>query len=175
MENEDYLDKQQKLEQDNFLLKSKLIAKGGMVSDSPELHPEIENRFLQNVIDFDSAPTKPVHEILGINPAMFPHPDKLHSQELEAKFNELLDIMAEHDFYYELVEDLPIEIGYKYLVEEFLFEEEQVLPKGWRCHVNGCGGYCPGCFQLDYCKIWSETWTKEELEEEQKYIQNELL
>lgn len=173
MSSDEHLDEKQKLAQENFVLKSKLIAKGSTLSESPEVSPEIENQFLQNVIDFENAPTKPMYEIMGIDPANFPPAEQLNQFDLQLKFIELVNILEEHNFIYELGKDLPISIAYKYLVEKFLSDEGQVMQKGWRYHINGCDGYCPDCFQLDYCKIWDEIWTKEEIEEERKKIQTD--
>ena len=92
---------------------------------------------------------------------------------MEIKFDLLLQIMSEHNFIYELSEKLPINIAYRYLIEEFLHDFENVLPDGWRCHVNGCGGDCPSCFQLDYCDLKDDIWPKEELDAERLKRQRE--
>ena len=61
-----------------------------------------------------------------------------------------------YNFVLELSEKLPVLEVYRYLTEIFLHEEETVLTKGWVCHITGCVGDCPSCFQLDYCEFKPE-------------------
>jgi len=160
--------KQKQLEQDNFVLKSKILAMGGQLGTETELPAETENEFFRQIIAIENAPLKPTYEILEINLKDFPPVDQLSEEQLQQKFNALMDILDNHSFYYDLREGLPIEIAYKYLTEDFLLQETEIMPEGWVTHIDGCGGWCPSCFQLDYCDIWQETWTKEEIEKERK-------
>lgn len=169
----DELNEEGELEQENLFLKDKIIQKGGHIEKLADIEPEIENQFLKNVLAFEEAEEKRVFEILGINPNDFPPVNRLTQEELQSKFELLIEIMAEHNFIYELTEDLPISIAYRYLTEEFLHEFESVLPDGWMCHVNGCGGDCPSCFQADYCQIKDDIWSREELEAERLRRQEE--
>ena len=157
---------EEKSEQENVSLKAKIVQKDGYVQALPEINPKIENQFLKNVLAFEEAEEKHVYEILGVNPKDFPPASCLSDEELRLKFEWLIQIMSEHNFIYELAENLPISVAYRYLTEEFLYEFETVLSDGWACHVHGCGGDCPGCFQADYCEIKDEIWSKEELEAE---------
>ena len=164
----DHLENQQKLEQENFLLKSKIIARGGNLDSSDNLSAEIENKFLENVMAIEDAPDAPVYKILKVNPEDFPPKDQLSQKQLKAKLDHLLEIMAEHNMFCEFAGDLPDDIAYNHLSQEFLFEVEQIMPDGWVLHINGCDGWCPDCFQLDYCTSWKDTWTEEELKKEQQ-------
>ena len=59
----DELNEKEKLEQENFLLKSKIIIKGGDFQKFSDIDPEIENQFLKNIMAFEEGEVKPVHEI----------------------------------------------------------------------------------------------------------------
>ena len=162
----DEIREEEKLEQENVSLKAKIVQKDGYIQTYSDINPKIENQFLKNVLAFEEAEEKHVYEILGVNPNDFPPASCLSDEELRLKFELLIQIMSEHNFIYELAENLPISVAYRYLTEEFLYEFETVLPDGCICHVHGCGGDCPGCFQADYCEIKDEIWSKEELEAE---------
>ncbi len=107
---------------------------------------------------------KPVYEILGIDLADFPPSSQLSAAEVSDHFDKLIEIMREHQFSYELQEDLPQELAYNYLVTDFLYRSEHVLPKTIVSHVTGCDGWCPTCFQIEYCRIKDEIWTTEDLQ-----------
>ena len=107
---------------------------------------------------------KPVHEILGIQPADFPPSSQLAPNEVRDHFNRLIKIMREHQFSYEMQEDLPLELAYNYLVTDFLYRSEQVLPKTVVSHVTGCDGWCPTCFQVEYCRVKDGIWSTEDLQ-----------
>ncbi|MCA9732944.1 hypothetical protein KC799_12490 [candidate division KSB1 bacterium] len=143
---------QKKLEQDNFLLKSKIIARGGELKEFPKLSPKIENKFLQNVIDFEDAPTKPVWAIVGIDPDDYPPSAGLSHEEMLQKLNDLVFVFAQNGFIYDLADDLPPKLAYEYFIDQFLYSETKQLPEGWRTHIDGCDGDCNECFQLPYCK-----------------------
>ena len=32
------------------------------------------------------------------------------------------------------------------------------IPEGAALHYNGCGGWCPDCFQKEYCETRKELW-----------------
>ncbi|MBU0763635.1 MAG: hypothetical protein KJ607_02245, partial [Bacteroidetes bacterium] len=166
MEDFDELSEQEKIEQENFFLKAKLMINKGLLHESKDLDPYIENQFLQNIIDVENAERKPVYEVLGIDPKDFPPSDRLTEEELTGKLEELLDIMAEHGFVCDLSDKLPEALVYEHLIEEYLYEITDVLPEGWVTHIDGCTGDCPSCFQADYCRSCRDIWTHEELEEE---------
>ncbi len=169
------LDNEKKLAQENFLLKAKLMTKDGFYGQINELDPEIENKFLKNVLAFENAEQKRVFEILGVEPKDFPPGARLSEKEIKTKFNQLVDIMAAHNFVYELSKDLPLPLAYEYLRGDFLHDMETVMMGGWSTHVDGCTGDCPSCFQQDYCQTKSEIWTANELEAEKKQRREEKL
>ncbi len=52
------LSEREKLEQENFLLKSKIAIKGGDFQKFSDIDPEIENQFLKNIMAFEEAEIK---------------------------------------------------------------------------------------------------------------------
>lgn len=164
----DELNEKEKLEQENFLLKSKIIIKGGDFQKFSDIDPEIENQFLKNIMAFEEGEVKPVHEILGIDSDDFPPAEKLSKVELKSRFEMLLKILEEHNCSYDVSEKVPLEVSYNFLTQEYLHEISEVMPAGFGWHIDGCSGDCPSCFQLDYCNIKDEIWGQEELKAEIK-------
>jgi len=54
----------------------------------------------------------------------------------------------------------------KYELLRDYFEDEFHYMPGFTTMIDFCTGWCPDCKILDYCDIWEETWTKEEIEKE---------
>jgi len=108
----------------------------------------------------------PVFEILNVDPRDYPPVESLKPRTIKRKLKRLERILLRNNFILELSEKLPAAEAYRYLTEFFLYEEEKALTGDWACHITGCGGYCPGCFQLNYCDLKDEIWTKEELDAE---------
>ncbi len=161
------LSPEEELHQENFVLKSKIILKGGIMSDMSEMDPSIENIFLKNVMAFEEAEYKPVFEIIGIKMEDFPKAETLSKEEIEKYLKEIIEHLEEHNMLFELKENVPAKISYKFLTEDYLFEETEVIP-GFTMHIDGCSGDCPGCFQLHYCDSKDDVWPPEELEAEIK-------
>ncbi len=169
------LSKEEKIEQENFVLKSKLITQGGIFSENPNSDPEIENMFLKNVIAFEEAVCKPVFEIIGVNPKDFPPADSLTKDEIITKFNALVLIFNEHEISFGVNDNVPVEIAYRFLAEDYLLSESQDLPPGFGYTIDGCCGDCPDCFQADYCTSINYIWSPEELEAERQRRKEEGL
>ena len=62
-QNED-LSPKEKLDQENFVLKSKIITKGGIYQENADIDPEIENIFLKRI---DSSLSGDIPEISACN------------------------------------------------------------------------------------------------------------
>jgi len=162
------LSPEEKIEQENFVLKSKIITQGGIFSENSDLDPEIENMFLKRVMAFEEAAYKPVFEIIGVDPADFPPADTLSKDEIKAAFNKLIRIFDEHGISWGVNENVPVELSYRFLTEDYLLSESQDLPPDFGCTIDGCSGDCPSCFQADYCENKDDTWPPDELEAERK-------
>ena len=162
----------EKLEQENFVMKSKLLIKGAILDSSNSIDPEIENTFLKNVFAFEEAEYKPVYKIIDVNPNDFPAADTLSNKEIEKNYERLVELLEKHNMYVDLQEGVPLRIVYKHLIEEHLFEETQDVP-GFDTFIDGCSGDCPGCFQMDYCNIKDDIWPPEKLKAEIKRREQE--
>jgi hypothetical protein len=165
--NED-LSPEEKIEQENFLLKSKIITQGGIFAEDSDLDPEIENMFLKRVMAFEEAEYKPVFEIIGVDLADFPPADTLTKDELAAAFKKLIQIFDEHGISWGVKEAVPVEVSYRFLTEDYLLSESQDVPADFGWTIDGCSGDCPDCFQADYCKTKDDIWPPEELDAERK-------
>ena len=162
------LSEKEKLEQENFFLKSKIVLNNGVYEQFGDLDPEIENQFLKNIFAVENAEQKPVYVVLGVKPTDFPPSEQLSQEEITIKLEQFINILEERGFAYSLVNKLPDEIAYDYLTKEFLFDNTDVMPEGWVQHLDGCGGDCPSCFQANYCDSKNETWSPEEFDAEIK-------
>ena len=143
---------QRMLEQNNFLIKSKIIAQGAEIDESPEMPVELENQFLAGVLEVEAAPRKPAWRIIGITPEDFPHSSSLSPKQIEDKFIFLVKKMQKRGFVYDLAHNLPVEIAYDFLTQEFFHYPVHTLENGWQIFVDGCDGQCPDCFQARYCQ-----------------------
>ncbi len=167
MENEDS-GQEEKIEQENFFLKSKLIMQGGIFSENSTVPPKIENMFLKRELAVEEAETKPVFEIIGVNPKDFPPVDTLTRDEIGEALKKLVLIFNEHGISYGVNEKIPVELSYKFLTEDYLLSVSQDLPPGFGWTIDGCSGDCPDCFQADFCESKNDTWKPEELIAERK-------
>lgn len=88
-------------------------------------------------------------------------PDVLTDEEIEAELHRLFTHMKDSPFCLELVEDLPARLVYV-LIREALEQEFEFIAAGsW--HIDGCGGYCPGCVQRPWCEAGgSLRWPEDE-------------
>ncbi len=149
------------------MLKSKLNLKGGSFREEHGVPPEIENAFLKNVLEFEETEPIPMYQYLHIKPDTFPAEKDLNGKELEEQYNQLEQLLNAHNIVIDLQPDLPRRFAYKFLTEEVLYEK-YVFIEGMTLHLDGCTGYCPDCFQLDYCDVKDEFWSKGEIEREQR-------
>ncbi len=153
-----------KIIQENILLKARILLKGGHFSQFKEIPPKIENEFLKQVLAFEEAEPQPLYQVLGISPDAYPPPEQLTEKELQEKYQDLMMQLESHQISVDLKEGLPLRKIYQYLVEE-LQEKFTIIP-GMELHLDGCSGWCPDCFQVDYCDAKDDFWTREELERE---------
>lgn len=97
------LSRQDRIRADNDYMKLKLMLERGahfcVSSDGKDLPPELENRFLRNVLEFESMSENTafisVFEKLG-RPTRFPLASQLDDVALESEWKELLTCLNEH-------------------------------------------------------------------------------
>ena len=162
------LSPEEKIDQENFVLKSKILTKGGNFSEFADIDPEMENMFLKRVMAFEEAEYKPTYEIIGVDPKDFPPVELLNETEIKEEFDKLIKIFEDHGIEWGVSDNVPVEISYRFLTEDYLLSESQDLPKDFGWTIDGCSGDCPSCFQADYCASKNELWPEEELKAERK-------
>lgn len=168
-EKEPNLNEEEKIKQENLLLQSKIILKGGIFSETGNLPPEIENQFLKNILAFENAERKPVAEIIGVKQADFPTEESLSDSEVSRKLNEILMFFKKHEITLDLNKNIPDRVIYKFLTEEYLFDNAEAYPEGiGGLFIDGCSGDCPSCFQIEYCSSKDDIWPPDELAAEIK-------
>ncbi|MEZ4684478.1 MAG: hypothetical protein R2932_60725, partial [Caldilineaceae bacterium] len=86
---------------------------------------------------------------------------QLTDEAIAEEVDTLLDHLANVNVAVELEDELPLGLLYDHLLE-ILEEEFDILVAGtW--HIDGCSGYCPGCFQRPWCDFGqSSCWREDE-------------
>ncbi len=88
-------------------------------------------------------------------------PEELTDEEIGTALEALEAVMSEVGYGISLNEGIPPRLVYEYLVEH-LSETVELDPGGGWC-VDGCSGYCPGCFQRPWCEFGAGScWTEDE-------------
>ena len=76
-------------------------------------------------------------------------PQELSDEEIGTALEQLEEALYEAGYGVSLNAGIPARLVYEYLVES-LGETFELDPGGgW--YLDGCGGYCPGCFQRPWC------------------------
>jgi hypothetical protein len=93
----------------------------------------------------------------------------LTGQELKKEVRNLIAALDEIGFGFGLNQDIPDRIVYEYIWETL--EEEQDLDDGGGWFIDGCSGYCPGCFQRPWCDTGQKgSWKEDEAAEKMHLI-----
>ena len=106
----------------------------------------------------------PVHLTVfeQLSPRYIPkNPHELSEKELASELEYLEKALYKIRICVDLNEDVPLQLIYENLID-MMNEEFTLMIEGF-CHINGCGGYCPGCFQRPWCQSGSEScWPEDE-------------
>ncbi len=153
------------LELENQALELDIQMMGGTLlrfARPDDFDDKMYNTFLRNVIEYEkkqketSRPGKLIQSIFP-DGFIFPPVNELSKKLLKDKLNAIEKILGAHNIRLELVDGLPDEIAYQYVIENILPEALEVptnpnssLSDVW----NGCSGDCPDCLQKDYCDIY---------------------
>ena len=86
-------------------------------------------------------------------------PEDLNDEKLMPELQKLIDHLDKLGMGLSFVNDVPPRLVYWHLYEILEEEFELLTEGGW--HLDGCSGYCPGCFQRPWCEsgtscCWSE-------------------
>jgi len=147
------------LEIENELLKERLGLSDFCSYFAADMAPPVLNDFLRHISFMeDIGPQKPIRSLFPPN-TTFPPAEEITETELVGRVEFLEDILMDNGILLELSPTLPADITYKYIVEEMLPDLiPDNIPERGALHYNGCGGWCPGCFQKDYCEMKKELW-----------------
>lgn len=103
--------------------------------------------------------------------------DDLSNEAAEQALDHLIEHLAKVGLGVSVNEEIPAKLLYKELRHYSKEEQEVSEPMGgWT--YDGCGGYCPGCFQRPWCNTGQDMcWTEDEeagkmhlIEEVQEYV-----
>ena len=129
-----------RLQAENEVLKLKLEMEHGMTgSETGDLSPIVENKFLKNVWEFENAfknaKRVKLHDFIG-KPA-FKKAEELSKREISSELERLEKVMAKHQVALDCICNYPDETIYRFVTEE-LFEHEvdDVRIKGMFTHFT---------------------------------------
>ena len=123
--------------------------------------------FEKAMLAFENCEDKPIFEIINVDPKNYPSPDTLTEKQVKRKYSKLKRKLEKNSYVLEFSGKIPVLDVYRYLACTLLYEEDPAfVPKGYTCHINGCHGDCPDCFQLNYCEVKYDSWTDEDLKKE---------
>jgi hypothetical protein len=93
----------------------------------------------------------------------FKKPEELSDEELPAALEQLCEAIENTGTGLSL-NDIPDRLLYTYLIDRLGDTFELSNPKGFGgWNIDGCSGYCPGCFQRPWCESGqSSCWTEDE-------------
>lgn len=120
-------DPQENLRIENEILRLKMQAQSGALfgATSNDLSPEIENKFLLHVQQFEDAwknvKNVKVYDLIGKPP--FKHPDQLSANEFKAELEKVLKLLNEHNINLNVLGQYQPDTIYRFIIEE-LFEHE---------------------------------------------------
>jgi len=109
---------------------------------------------------------KPVRQKLSemlLQTTAFRMAGAIGDDEIEAELKCLENALDQAGYRHSLNPDVPARLVYAYLYKmlDETFEVDEPGEGGW-C-IDGCSGYCPGCFQRPWCEFGeSSCWTEDE-------------
>lgn len=88
-------------------------------------------------------------------------PELLSEEEIALELEKLAKVLLKAGCSVNLHEGTPIRLQYDFLVETL--DEIFELGAGGYWHLDGCDGYCPGCFQRLWCDVGDRScWPEDE-------------
>jgi len=87
--------------------------------------------------------------------------EDLTDGEIFKELEKLIKALAKLHFSVDFKRELPPRLAYINLLD-MLEDEFDLIADGW-WHLDGCTGYCPGCFQRPWCDSGcTSCWTEDE-------------
>jgi hypothetical protein len=152
------------LEIDNELLMQQLGLSEGSIFKSEDASPYIQNQFLRHIQAFQEMEGGPQRVLSTIFPDGFEFPpvESLDRAQLKEKLRAIEEVLGEHRIFLDLAPSLPDKMVYEYIIKEVIHQPISLeFPKGFALHFDGCDGYCPGCFQRDFCEHRIDDWSED--------------
>ena len=161
---EDWKSKSEKdldLELENQALELNIKLRGGKeIIRNENLDPRLHNTFLKNIEAYEELDKEPKRTIKSLFPEDFSFPDvtTIATQDLNDLLDDIYCILNQNNVEISLVGKLPERLIYQYLIKEVIPNEVTYAMQydGFVHIIDGCDGYCPECFQKDYCKTSEE-------------------
>jgi len=91
--------------------------------------------------------------------------EQLTDEELRTALERVEKILATRGVVIDLCGGIPDRVAYEYLRESLADSEFEFMGPATTCHLDGCTGYCPGCFQRPWCATGRDEAWPEDLEE----------
>lgn len=145
----------------------KLAGGEGNAFVSDDCPPEIAETFLQNIVDYETAPVSTSFEELQKAGIELPPPESLSDEQVTAKLWEAIHALARHSTYLTCTDHLSDRQLYEHLWSDVLREAGPMMPpgSGWVQHIDILGGCSEEDIRL-YLKYyadeeWRQHWLKE--------------
>jgi len=133
----------------------------------PFLEISEDEECLRGVMEYESTEPKPMQEWFGIDKANFPPAEKLTKEELELMVDEILKLWHAYNFDAVLPENLPADIAYKVLVDNF--DKPVIWVSEGIIGIEFCDYEPENCpFPEEYCmcKDFKRNFDMEDIEED---------
>lgn len=87
----------------------------------------------------------------------------LTDEEIVDRMCELTGRLADRQVIVEYQDGVPLKLAYSELRRNLLESEFEIMAPGTTCHLTGCTGYCPDCFQRPWCEMGKDlSWPEDE-------------
>ncbi len=80
----------------------------------------------------------------------------LSDSEIEKALKTVVKNLAKRNMLVEFQPGIPARLVYSYLRDELDRQSFEFLAPGTTCHLDGCHGSCPDCFQRPWCDLAGE-------------------
>jgi hypothetical protein len=118
--------------------------------EKPYLDISEDDECLRGVMEYESTEPKPMQEWFGIDKINFPATEKLTKEELKLMVDEILKLWHAYNFDAVLPENLPADVAYKVLIDNF--DKPIVWVSEGRVGIEFCDYETENCpFPEEYC------------------------
>ncbi len=122
--------------------------------------------FEAKMFAIETAPDISPKKLFGVGFEELPPAEMLSEQQMEQLIDAITEMWEEFNIGVAFKDNMPVKLQYE-LVRETFAEDIHYMPGSSFTH-DFCSGWCPDCKIIDYCDMWEENWTKQELEESRK-------